>query len=228
MAQPAQTAPAGAQLVNESVRQVVPAQQPCAHDTASQTQFPPTQRCPAAQAAPAPQEHVPTFVHVSAVNVSHARQAAPPDPQRASDRDTQEVPSQQPVAQDPASHRQRPALHFCPTPQGAPAPHAHAPAVEQPSAFVMSHPTQTVPPIPQVETEGALQVAPEQQPLGHVVPLQPLQRPAAHVWLPGHVSQLLPPPPQELGLSPARHAPPEQQPSGHDVPSQTQVLPMHR
>jgi hypothetical protein len=160
--------------------------------------------------------------------MAHARQAAPPDPQRANDRDTQAAPSQQPVGHEPASHVHRPALHFCPTPQRAPEPHTQAPAVEQPSAFVMSHPTQTAPASPQVDTEGALHVAPEQQPLGHVVPVQPLQRPLAQVWPAGHVSQLLPPPPHELALSPPRHAPPEHHPSGHDVPSQTQVLPMHR
>jgi hypothetical protein len=226
--QAAHAAPPGAQLDSDNVRQVFPEQQPLPHDMASQTQLPPTQRCPIAQATPAPQAHKPALVQVSAIVGSHAAQAAPADPQRPSDRDTQELPSQQPVGHEPASHMHRLALHFWPTPHGAPVPHTQAPAAEQPSAFVMSHPTQTAPAYAQVETEGALQVAPEQQPLGHVVLLQPLQRPAVQVWFGGQVSQLLPPPPHELLVSPARQAPPEQQPSGHEVPSQTQVLPIHR
>lgn len=72
-------------------------------------------------------------------------------------------------------------------------------------------------------------MAPEQQPLGQVVLLQPLQRPpSVQVSPPGHISHALPPLPHDAGDSPGRHTPAAQQPVGQDVPSQTQVLPMQR
>ncbi len=223
----AQAAPVEPQLVRESVRQLEPAQHPCPHDMPSQMQLPPTQCCPGAQAVPAPQAQAPASVQASAVMASHTAQAAPPEPHRASDRDTHEAPSQQPLGQEAASQAHRPALHFWPAPQAGPVPQAHPPAAEQPSDLVVSQPTQTAPPWPQVDTEGGLQVAPEQHPVGQVALLQPLHRPAVQVWVLGHVSHAPPPPPQELTLSPPRQTPPEQQPSGQEVPSQPQVLPMH-
>lgn len=108
------------------------------------------------------------------------------------------------------------------------APHEQAPVDEQLSARVASHPTQTEPPLPQLVSAGALQVAPAQQPFGQLVALQPLQCPAVQVWPAGQVVQALPPPPHELALSPLRHAPAAQQPLGHDVLSQTQVLATQR
>src|SRR5207253_1586591 len=87
---------------------------------------------------------------------------------------------------------------------------------------------QTAPPLPQLVSEGALHTEPEQQPLGQLVELQPLQCPAVQVWPAGQVVHALPPPPHDVTLSPVRHTPAEQQPLGHDVPSQTQVLPTQR
>ena len=107
-------------------------------------------------------------------------------------------------------------------------PHEQAPVGEQLSARVASHPTQTAPPLPQLVSDGVLQVAPAQHPLGQLVALQPLQCPAVQVWPAGQVVQALPPPPHELALSPERHAPAEQHPLGHDVLSQTQVLATQR
>jgi len=110
---------------------------------------------------------------------------------------------------------------------GAP-PHEQAPVAEQLSERVASQPTQTAPPLPQLVSDGAMQVAPAQHPFGQLVLLQPLQWPAVQVWPAGQVVQALPPPPHELALSPERHAPAEQQPLGHDVLSQTQVLATQR
>ena len=102
------------------------------------------------------------------------------------------------------------------------------PAAEQLSVRTASQPTQLTPLLPQVAKEGVLQVAPEQQPFGQLVELQPLHVPLLQVWPEGQMSQLPPPVPQEDALSPARHVPAEQQPCGQDVPSQTQVLERHR
>jgi hypothetical protein len=63
-----------------------------------------------------------------------------------------------------------------------PPPQLHAPPAEQESARAVSQPTHTAPPLPQVASAGGLQVAPEQQPVGQLVALQPLQCPAVHVW----------------------------------------------
>jgi hypothetical protein len=73
-----------------------------------------------------------------------------------------------------------------------------------------------------------LQVAPEQQPLGQLVALQPLQWPSVHVCPAGQAWQTPPPAPHDATVDPGRHAPCEQQPPGHDVPSQTQVLATQR
>jgi hypothetical protein len=167
-------------------------------------------------------------VQVSASAASQEIQAAPGAPQRVSCRETQVAPSQQPVGHEVALQTQWPALHFCPAAQAGAAPQTQAPVAEQPSARVASHPTQTAPPLPQVASEGGLQVAPEQHPVGQLVALQPLQRPPVQVWPAGQVWQAPPPPPQEATVTPARQAPCAQQPVGHDVPSQTQVLAMQR
>ena len=51
-----------------------------------------------------------------------------------------------------------------------------------------SQPTHATPPTPQVSSEGALQVAPEQHPFGHEV-RQPLQLPFVQLSPAGQVSQ---------------------------------------
>ena len=91
-----------------------------------------------------------------------------------------------------------------------------------------SHPTQTAPPLPQLVSDGALQIAPAQQPVGQLVALHPLQCPAVQVWPAGQVVHALPPPPHDVTLSPVRHAPAEQHPVGHEVLSHTHVLATQR
>lgn len=154
--------------------------------------------------------------------------AAPPAPQRETDGATHVAPSQQPLVHEVGSQTHIPERQCCPEPQAAPPPQAQTPVAEQPSALATSQPMHVAPPTPQVATEGALQVAPEQHPPGQLAAVQPLQRPASQVCPAGQVSQRLPPAPHDASESPARQAPSEQQPSGQDVPSQTQVLPMQR
>jgi hypothetical protein len=222
-----QAAPAGAQAVSDRGRQVEPAQQPVGHDVASQTQLPPRQRWPVPHAGPAPQAHAPAAVQLSATAGLQVVHAPPQFPQRASVATTQVVPSQHPLGQDPESQMQAPATQRRPSPHTGPVPHAHAPDGAHRSALSPSQPTQAAPPTPQVSREGALQVAPEQQPFGHEV-RQPLQLPFVQLSPEGQTSHELPPIPQDVVVSPGRHRSPAQQPSGHEVPSQTQVLPMQR
>ena len=210
------------------VLQTVPAQQPLAHENASHTQAPATQRWPLAHAALAPHAQLPAAVQLSAVAGSHETQTAPAAPQRVSDRDTQVAPSQQPVGHDAVLHTQRPVTQRWPAAQAGPPPHAQVPPAAQPSARVLSQPTQAAPPLPHEASEGLLQVAPEQQPPGQLVALQPLQRPPPQVCPVGQVWQAPPPAPHDSAVLPVMQAPPVQQPVGHEVPSHTQVLARQR
>jgi hypothetical protein len=177
----AQAPPTAPQLASDRVLQAPAAQQPLGQEKASQTQVPLTQRWPLAQAAPAPHAQVPEVVQPSAAALSQEVQAAPPAPQRASERETQVAPSQQPLGHDVALQTHLPAEQRWPAPHAGPAPQEHVPPDEQPSARVASHPTQAAPPLPHVVSDGGLQVAPEQQPPGQLVTLQPLQRPPPQV-----------------------------------------------
>jgi hypothetical protein len=216
------------QVVTDAVRQAPAEQQPVGHERASQTHFPLAQRWPALHAAPAPQAQLPPAVQVSASAASQEIHATPGAPQRVSCRETQVAPSQQPVGHDVALQTQRPPLHLCPAAHAGAAPQTQAPVAAQPSARVASQPMQTAPPLPQVASEGGLQVAPEQQPVGQLVALQPLQCPPVQVWPAGHDWQAPPPPPHDDAVTPARQAPSAQQPVAHDVLSQTQVLATQR
>ena len=73
----------------------------------------------------------------------------------------------------------------------------------------------------QVLGAGALHVVPEQQPLGQVAPLQPLQAPPVQTCAPGQGWQRAPPLPQAATELPVRQLLPEQQPVGQEVESQT-------
>ena len=75
--------------------------------------------------------------------------------------------------------------------------------------------------MPQVPSALVLQVAPEQQPSGHVVELQPSHTPPLHA-APPQLSQSAPPAPHCVELVPGSHVLPLQQPS-HDAPSHTQT-----
>ncbi len=216
------------QLAAAAVLHVVPLQHPPLHESVSQMHAPPTQRWPAAQEAPAPHEQAPVDEQPSATAGSQVMQAAPAGPQRDSERDTQVAPSQQPPGHDAALQTHLPPTQRWAELHAGEVPHEQTPVAEQLSARVASQPMQTVPPLPQLVTDGALQTAPAQQPVGQLVALQPLQCPAVQVWPAGQAVQAPPPPPHELTLSPLRHTPAEQHPFGQEVPSQTQVLPAQR
>ena len=103
-----QALPETPQLAAAAVLHVVPVQQPLRHESASQMHAPLTQRCPVAQAAPAPHEQAPADEQPSATAGSQVMHAAPAAPQRDSERDTQVAPSQQPLGHDAALHTHLP------------------------------------------------------------------------------------------------------------------------
>ena len=131
----------------------------------------------------------------------------------------QVTPSQQPLGHEVASHTQLPPRHRCPAAHAGPVPHAQAPPT-QASANTGSQAMQAAPAVPHATEEGSLHIEPEQQPVGHpaaqVSQTPPTQSP------PPQLSQLPPPAPHALGVSPGWHAPARQQPA-QDRPSQTQV-----
>lgn len=146
-------------------------QQPPGHELPLQTQAPPTQFWPGAQAAAVPQVHWPA-VHWSAVDPLHLEQAPPGAlPQVGYVGGKQTSPLQQPERQDVLSHWHEPATQRCPGAHRAPVvPHAQAP-FEQRSA-VGGQAAHAIPGAPQEETDLAVQRAPEQHPPGHDVGLQ--------------------------------------------------------
>lgn len=216
--------------------QVVPAQHPDGHDAALQTHAPPWQTWPAAHAPPPPHRHAPP-VQLSAVRPQSAQ--APPIVPHWLKVAWHWSRSQQPLGQLVASHRQTPAWQRWPTPQLAPAPHAHCPPAEQLSARVTSHATQSAPGSAQVPVPAATHVVPEQQPDGQLAALQ-THAPAAHTWPAPHAALLphrhLPALLQASALSGSHathatpffphverpaivHVVPEQQPPGQEVAS---------
>jgi hypothetical protein len=224
----AQVPPLLPQVASDWDRQVPDEQQPFAQLVLSQTQRPETQCWPTAHMAPPPQAQLPALEQASARMGSQLTQARPPPPQLGRDGRLQVVPEQQPFGQLVPSHTQAPLEQRWPAAHAALAPQAHVPVGEQLSARTASQPTQLTAPLPQVAKEGVLQVAPEQQPFGQLVELQPLHVPLLQLCPVGQTSQVPPPVPQDDGLSPARQLPAEQQPCGQDVPSQTQVLARQR
>jgi hypothetical protein len=80
------SAPPTPQVASARALQVVPAQQPAAHETASQTHMPPTQRCPATHCVAPPQRQSPVTAHESARFTSQLVHAPPLTPQEPSAR----------------------------------------------------------------------------------------------------------------------------------------------
>lgn len=78
--------PLAPQVASVGALHTEPVQQPVGHDVASQTQAPPTQRWPLAQAAPLPQRQAPCTEQVSALLGSQATHIAAPIPHADSDR----------------------------------------------------------------------------------------------------------------------------------------------
>ena len=91
-------------------RQVVPSQQP-AHESPSQTQAPPSQRWPVAQAGPLPHAQLPPAPQPSEVSASQVVQLPPGSPQVDGPIVRQSSPSQQPLVQLAGVQRQTPESH---------------------------------------------------------------------------------------------------------------------
>jgi hypothetical protein len=125
-----------------------------------------THRWPTAHAGSAPQRQAPVDEQLSA-RASHAAQVEPAFPQVASERVSHTVPWQQPLGHELASQVHSPEAQRCPPAHAGPDPHAQAPAALQPSALVASQAMQVRPSLPQVGTDGVLQVPPRQHPVGH-------------------------------------------------------------
>jgi hypothetical protein len=161
-------------------------------------------------------------------------------PHAITDGTVQTSPAQQPVGQDLAVQAQTPFLHSCPCAQLGPLPHAHAPATQE-SLVDGSQVAQAPPAVPQVITDGALQLPLAQQPFGQELASQahapfahscPCAQapPLPHTHAPAtqalascgsHAMHELPPVPHAPKLG-AVQASPAQQPLGHDCPSHTQ------
>jgi hypothetical protein len=147
-------------------RQLVPKQHP-AQLAPSHTQAPPTQCCPGAHGALAPQRQTPAPEQPSAVR-SHAVQAPALVPQVPNDRGLQVAPEQQPSAQEAGVQAQAPLVQTWPAAHMELPPQVHWPPTEQPSALA-SQTVQATPPVPQLDSERIWQEPPEQQPEGHEV-----------------------------------------------------------
>jgi hypothetical protein len=161
----------------------------------------------------------------------------------------QTLPTQQPVGQLVASHTQLFAEHRWPLAHEPFAPHAHWPAAEQLSAFVMSQLMHIWPAAAQADAvRGVVQDVPAQQPASQLVALHAQFPdahccPAAHALLPPHAHWPLA---LQLSAVNASHAPhavpagahaatdltvhvvPEQHPASQLVASHTQCPPEQR
>jgi hypothetical protein len=158
--QPTHAAPPVPQLaVVAGETHVVPLQQPAGHDVALHSHAPETHCTPLAQAAPAPQAHVPSDVHVSAV-IPQLVHVPPCSPHcDGVDGSTQALPEQHPAGQVVG-------LQLA----------GHTPALQVPDVHV----AHAAPPVPHsaVELPGS-HALPLQQPVGHEATLH-TQAPEMH------------------------------------------------
>ena len=81
-----------------------------------------------------------------------------------------------------------------------------------PLAVFTLHATQAPPAVPQLFTDGMLQVLPVQQPLAQVWALHPAQAPLKQPWPIGQIAHMLPAAPQDWVVLPGRQVVPLQQP----------------
>jgi hypothetical protein len=206
-------------LVDRAV-QALPLQQPIGHEVASHAQAPPTQCCPIAHGAPAPQAHAP-FLHESARTGSHGTHIDPPAPQAPTDGIVHALPAQQPVVQVCAQPEHTPALQVWPAPHGLHAapmvPHAVGEGVVQ--AFPLQHP---------VGQEVASHVhAPATQccPAAQGAPVPQAHAPSLHESaLTGSQGAQALPAGAHAAADVGVHAPFAQHPLAHEVASHAQAL----
>lgn len=219
----AQAVPGAPQERSERVSHVLPLQQPCGHDVASQTHCPACEQCrPGEHESPAPHLQDPSDPQLFDTVGSHAKQVDPALPHMVTDRGSHAAPLQHPLGHEVPSHTHCPPTQRCPGAHAVCPPHVHWPAVH-PSA-VASQATQAPPPDPQVVAEAASHVLPEQQPLGHT---QPLHAPAVHVSPCGHAAQACPALPHAAASCPVMQVSPLQQPLAHDAVLHTHLPPTH-
>jgi hypothetical protein len=100
--------PAPHEFVAVPGRQLLPEQQPLAHEAGVHTQLPPTQAWPLTHGGPLPHAHAPLGEQPSASALGHETHAPPPEPHAPSDGTTQLAPLQQPLAHEVASHTHAP------------------------------------------------------------------------------------------------------------------------
>jgi hypothetical protein len=215
-----QAAPPLAQVETESVRQVLPLQQPEGQETESHTQAPPTQCCPA-QGGLVPQAQLPSAAQLSAAIGSQVLQAAPPVPQALAVGVVQVGPEQQPPPQlvelqvvhtpwlqSPGRqlwHDAPPVPHWSAVPPGRQVVPEQQPAHDE--ASQRQAPPEQRCPSPQTGPEPHWQVPAAEQESALA---------ASQAW------QLAPPVPQAAAVAVLQDAP-AQQPVGQEAASQTQV-----
>jgi hypothetical protein len=81
-----QTPPLAPQFASDGALHTLPAQQPAAHDVASQVQAPPAHRWPLPHGGPLPHAHAPPIEQLSALVPSQAMHMPAPIPHALSDR----------------------------------------------------------------------------------------------------------------------------------------------
>jgi hypothetical protein len=210
------------QVATDGTSHVFPEQHPVAHVCAQPSQA--------------------LFTHC--VPPAQATQVAPPKPHAVATLPGWQAPFwQQPDGQLAASHTHAPPTQASPAEHGGFPPQAHAAPMHALEVVVLQT-THTVPPVPQVASDGGLHVAPLQQPLGQEVASQThlpfWQRcPAPHAAAPpqvhvpavhasdivgSHVMQPPPIAPQAL-IDMGAQAVPLQQPIGHEAASHVQAPP---
>lgn len=200
------------------VWQVVPLQHP-AHDSASQMQAPPTQRCPVLQADFVPQPQLPVARQVSATREPrHEVHAAPALPHVVRVEGRQVSPSQQPAGQvlrvqvetatqtPPSAEQVEPEPHEVherpPAPQSEVVlPVRQTPEAQQPAQFDGPHGSTHA-----LLLHVVAQVAHATPPVPHAAAVVPVWQNPARQQPFGH----------EAALQPPRHAPPSQLPAPHD------------
>lgn len=156
-------------------RQVLPEQQPAAHEVALHTQPLPVHLRPGPQAAPPLQPQVPPARQVLVVSVLQLAHIEPLAPHAALPGVVHTVPAQHPEPHDVESQTHAPPLQRCPGAHSAELPQRHWPPV-QVSARSGLHVLQAAPLLPHAAAVGLeTHVEPLQQPPGQVDALQPVQ-----------------------------------------------------
>jgi len=215
-----QLAPFVPHVASARAWQVVPVQQPVAHEVASQTHALPEQRWPVPQAAAVPQPQVPSVRQLSALAGSQPTQPTPLEPQAvAVGGSVQVAPEQQPPAQLADVHPvQMPPLHV-------PGRHDWQAAPPVPHAVSSLFPARQVVPEQQPVHDSAsqIQLPPEQRwPAPHGCPLPHRQAPVGEqvsALARSHATQVAPSAPHVDNVR-ALQVDPVQQPFAQEVASQ--------